>query len=323
MKRNLNFKMLSLNARGIRAFEKRKVLFHWLAKDKSDIIFLQETYSTPKVENIWKSQWRRDIYFSHGLEHSRGVMILVKEGFVCEFKVCCKDTQGSFIILKGVIHGQELVLANIYAPNRANDQCIFFEEIQTHLDDLEIETNCEMFIGGDFNVILDTSMDGVGGKPKLKESCKMIENLCSSFGLIDIWRIRNPEVQRFTWRQKKPIIQRRLDFWLITSSIEEDIENVDISPAIRTDHSAITMDINGIEQKVRGPSFWKFNSILVEDDEYIALIFEKYKKWQEEGSVFQDPRVLWDLLNIKFDTKLYSLRLVKRRPEKEGKNCQL
>ena len=42
----------------------------------------------------------------------------------------------------------------------------FFEEIQTHLDDPEIETNCEMV--GDFNVVLDTNMDGVGGKPKLK-----------------------------------------------------------------------------------------------------------------------------------------------------------
>ena len=140
-------------------------------------------------------------------------MILVKGGFDCEFKVCCEDTQGRFIILKGVIQGHELVLANIYAPNRTNDQCIFFEKIQTHLDDLEIETNCEMVIGGDFNVIHDTSMDGVRGKLKLKEASTKIENLCSSFDLIDIWRIRNPEVQQFTWRQKNPIIQRRLDFW--------------------------------------------------------------------------------------------------------------
>ena len=84
MKCNLNFKMLSLNPEGIRSFQKREVLFHRFAKDKSDIIFLQETYSTSEVENIWKSQWRGDIYFSHGSEHSRGVMILVKEGFDCE-----------------------------------------------------------------------------------------------------------------------------------------------------------------------------------------------------------------------------------------------
>ena len=108
--------------------------------------------------------------------------------FDCEFTVCREDTQGRFIILKSVIQGHEFVLANIYAQNRSNDQCILFEEIQSHLD-LEIETNCEMVIGGDFIVILDTSMDGVGGKPNIK-----IENWCSSFDLIDIWRTKNPEV---------------------------------------------------------------------------------------------------------------------------------
>ena len=47
MTRNLNFKMLSLNVRGIRSLDKRKALFNLLAKEKSDIVFLQETYSTP------------------------------------------------------------------------------------------------------------------------------------------------------------------------------------------------------------------------------------------------------------------------------------
>ena len=55
-KLNLNFGFLSLNVRGIRSFEKRKAVFHWCMKDKADITFLQETYSTPEVENVWKSQ---------------------------------------------------------------------------------------------------------------------------------------------------------------------------------------------------------------------------------------------------------------------------
>ena len=73
-KLNLNFGFLSLNVRGIRSFDKRKALFHWCMKDKADIIFLQETYSTPEVENVWKSQWRGELFFSHGSEHSRGVL---------------------------------------------------------------------------------------------------------------------------------------------------------------------------------------------------------------------------------------------------------
>ena len=49
---------------------------------------------------------------------------------------------------------------------------------------------------------------------------------------IDIWRIRNPDVKRFSWRQKNPAIQRRLDYWLITDSLQEEVEKVDIIPAI-------------------------------------------------------------------------------------------
>ena len=38
-----------------------------------------------------------------------------------------------------------------------------------------------------FNVILDANLDGSGGKPQVKESCKQVEDLCSAFDLIDIY----------------------------------------------------------------------------------------------------------------------------------------
>lgn len=133
MKLNLNFKILSLNVRGSRSFDKRKALFHWLSKEKSNIIFLQETYSTPEVENIWKSQWRGDIFFSHGSEHSRGVMILLKEKFDCEVKVHREDEQGRFVILKSLTQSQPFVYVNIYAPNKVKDQCIFSKKFKNSL----------------------------------------------------------------------------------------------------------------------------------------------------------------------------------------------
>ena len=47
----LDFKILSLNARGICSPGKRQALLIWLQKQKVDItsIFLQETYSTKEV----------------------------------------------------------------------------------------------------------------------------------------------------------------------------------------------------------------------------------------------------------------------------------
>ena len=41
---------MSLNIRGIRAFEKRKPVFSWLVNSDADIFFLQETYSTRDIE---------------------------------------------------------------------------------------------------------------------------------------------------------------------------------------------------------------------------------------------------------------------------------
>ena len=62
---NINFKLLSLNARGIRSFDRRKSIFNWLFKSPADICFLQETCSTPEVENEWKKQWKGKTFFYH------------------------------------------------------------------------------------------------------------------------------------------------------------------------------------------------------------------------------------------------------------------
>ena len=51
---NVNFKLLSLNVRGIRSSTKRKALFLWLNKQKADIIFFQYNKSFDNVCLEWK-----------------------------------------------------------------------------------------------------------------------------------------------------------------------------------------------------------------------------------------------------------------------------
>ena len=196
---NINFKMLSLNVRGIRSFEKRKALFQWIKKENADIIFLQETYSTPDVEQIWKSQWRGEMFFGHGTTNSRGVLVLVKESLDCEIKVCKQNNEGRFIILTGTVQGQPLFLVNIHVPNKNKEQCVFYDEIQKEIDQIQdIDPEPKFIIGGDFNLILDSELDGSGRKPKVKDACTKVENLCNNLDLTDIWRIRNPDVKRFS-----------------------------------------------------------------------------------------------------------------------------
>ena len=55
---NFAFILLSLNARGIRSFEKRKVVFGWVMRQQVDICLIQETYSTKEVEKFVKRSGR-------------------------------------------------------------------------------------------------------------------------------------------------------------------------------------------------------------------------------------------------------------------------
>ena len=71
-----------------------------------------------------------------------------------------------YIILRGNVQEQPFVFVNVYAPNKTSEHCTFFQEIQTELDSLNIEADCDKIIGGDFNVILYPEFDDLGGKPK-------------------------------------------------------------------------------------------------------------------------------------------------------------
>ena len=107
-----------------------------------------------------------------------------------------------------------------------------FDKLQQKLDNLVTGQNQRIIIGGDFNVVRDLDLDSSGGSPKEKESAKVLENICLNYDLIDIWRIRNPDSKLFTWRQKKPLVQRRLDFWLISDVCQDDIEETGIKTAV-------------------------------------------------------------------------------------------
>lgn len=114
----------------------------------------------------------------------------------------------------------------IYAANKCAEQCDFFSKISEELKSSLILADSLFVIGGDFNV---------------KESVKIFEDICLEQDLIDIWRVRHPMEKRFTWRQKTPIIQRRLDYCLENDSLQDYIVSVDIIPSIRSDHSAIIL----------------------------------------------------------------------------------
>ena len=218
-------------------------------------------------------------------------------------------------MLDVTVQGSNYIMGNVYAPNKIQEQCSFFDKLQQKLDNLVTGQNQRIIIGGDFNVVRDLDLDSSGGSPKEKESAKILENICLNYDLIDIWRIRNPDSKLFTWRQKKPLVQRRLDFWLISDVCQDEIEETGIKTAVRTDHSAIIISFNSLEEQMRGPYFWKINSSLMEDEDYVSAINEKNSGMAlAEFNEVTDKRVLWDL--IKYRVRQFTIKYSKDKAKK-------
>ena len=160
---NVNFKIISLNARGIRDFTKRKTIFNWLHKQNADIAFLQETYSTPDIVESWRFQWAGKMFFSHGTNHSRGVLILISDKLQFQLKNTRSDSDGRYVLTDALIQDSPFSLLNIYAPNITSQQCSFSTMLSI-LDDIDSTFSSQLIIGGDFNAHLDAELDRCGGR---------------------------------------------------------------------------------------------------------------------------------------------------------------
>ena len=76
---NMSLKLLTLNVRGLNSSRKRRQVFRWLHLQRSDIIFLQETYSLTETIKRWEAEWGGKVVASHGTTHSKGVMVLFNQ----------------------------------------------------------------------------------------------------------------------------------------------------------------------------------------------------------------------------------------------------
>ena len=279
---DVDLNMISLNVKGLNSFVKRQNILNWLRRRSPDLIFLQETYSTKKVVNVWEKEWKGDMYFSHGSNHSKGVAVLVNKNVDYEVNECICDNNGRYIIIDAVINNTAFVLVNAYAPtcNMPNEQVNFFLELCNKIQNVNQDGNKFIIVGGDMNILMNVLLDRDGGNPRYNGNVmEKVHDLLNKCDLIDIWRVRNPNLRQYTWRQNSPLIQSRLDYWFVSDSLQDFISSVSINPSIKSDHSAICMKLACNFNSVKGPSYWKFNNSLCDDVLYCEELATNTNEW--------------------------------------------
>jgi len=309
-----NIKIISYNVRGINEFKKRRSIFNWIRKHQVHIAFLQETYSSVEKENQWQNEWGGNIIFRHGTKHSRGTAVLLANNIDYKVIEVKSDSSGRIIVLQLEIEDEKVCLINVYAPNEENAQIAFFNNLKNLMSQGEIKENYQLVIGGDFNLVLNPDLDKKGGllNTKIRARERLIE-LIEEFNLIDVWRVMNPDKKRFTWRQKMPQIHCRLDYFLISDTLQDNTHEVDILPAFKSDHSSIIINLRKTEQELKGKGYWKFNNLLLNEETFVNEMHDKIDVWKEDGKHF-GPVQLWEW--IKYNIRNFCIDYSKERAKK-------
>ena len=118
--------------------------------------------------------------------------------------------------------------------------------------------------------------------------------------LIDAWRVLYPDTLRYTWRRRKPEIQCRLDLFLVSQSLMCNVTHADISTGYKTDHSIIDISI-AVHSNPRGPGFWKLNTFLLTEIEYVNQIKSTIQAVKEEyqNDDTTNSALMWEMIKLK------------------------
>lgn len=305
----VNLSVISLNVRGIREQTKRRSIFSFLKDQEANVYFLQETYSQPADENVWKNEWGGKIFFSHGTNHSKGVCTLISPFVNCQMDYSYANTSGRIILVTIVLGTKKLSLCNIYAPNDQSNQLEFMQELNNCIiDKTELTT---LIVGGDWNCTL-SKKDKIGGAPwKPSNYSNLVLTTMDMFDLVDIQRVRHPKLCKFTYESKSLKMKSRLDFFLVAKTLTRSVKNSEIYPSIAPDHNAIYISLSWSSETPRGPGLWKFNNTLLNDEQYTAMIRSTYAETRSYYSHLEDKRLLWEM--IKMEIRSASISYAKHK----------
>jgi exonuclease III len=235
------------------------------------IICLQETYSAPGGLELWTKEWGGDIHINNETTHSKGVAILIPKNMVYDIKTIKKDNNGRYILLSGTFNTHDLTLLNVYSPtgDKVKEQVQFLESITEYIN----EYNNNLIIAGDLNTYL-TEIDKHGKVKKKSEYAKKINNIIDDTDMVDVWRLLNPTTKRYTWRKMSinGIKQSRLDYIIIPKSFLNNIETIEIKHNIYSDHNPVHLKIKPTQSSSKGRGFWKFNTSLLKDIDYVTKV---------------------------------------------------
>ena len=233
-----NLTFLTNNVKGILSSKKRTKLIEYFKSklNHNGFCFLQEMHSTIKNENTWVNDFNGLVFFSHEASNTCSALIayLGKTSFSLNKQKT--DKAGRILILDITLDADQHILINLSDANTETERCkILKNELQSLLKFFDINQNKRIIFADGFNIFFISKLEARGGKPlPQKKSIIKSVDIEESLDICDIWRIRNPKHQNFTFRQNHStgFIERQLDYIFISNCLQEFVNYTDVLPAL-------------------------------------------------------------------------------------------
>lgn len=305
-------RLCTYNASGLRDFNKRKQIFVLLKYKKVDIVFIQETHMLEEDLSMWQNQWGGKMISAYGAADSRGMLILLRKHLNAKIKDINTDVNGRFIVVELEIDGIEIVLSNVYAPNR--DSPTFFAEVVAIV---ELYENPNVIWGGDFNFAVNPFMDRKLSHHNNDLARDFFIQYCNDNDLVDVWRLMNPELRQYSCCHPNSTDHNwhkfsRLDMFFMVQGLANNVSKSIMQTGFQSDHSFVIMDLS-FSEHIRGPGYWKFNVEHLHDPKFVKAMNAIIEESQQGNQL--DNRSQWQKTKgamIQF-CKQYSIDKAKER----------
>ena len=203
-------------------------------------------------------------------------------------------------------------MINLYNANTENEQIDVLSTFFELLEEFDISPTKQLVMAEDFNLFFNSKLEAQGGNPTLKKKslAKLIE-FKETYDLCNIWRVRNTKSKRFNFTQKHYLgfIQRRLDYILISNTLQEFVTMTEILTPVSTDHLPVLFSLSKEKTTIRAKGFWEFNSSLTKDQNYITEIKKLIRNFSNENESLFNHQLKWKL--VKYEVRKFTIKYKK------------
>lgn len=255
-------KIVSWNINGYNTVD-RYGGFSQILKEKPSFICLQEVkVSDPEqLYTIFTSEYEHYYNFSSNKGHN-GVYIYAGKSanrMITEIGMDRFDSEGRFLCLEY----EDYYIVNVYMPHGGRDKQNLFYKLESYrylIDFLSKIKKQKVFVMGDFNIASeDIDVERYKENRKnimfTKEERDVFGRLLQS-GYKDAYRLIYPNKREYSWwpyayNARERNVGWRIDYFLITQKLEDDVEEVTIRTDIAgSDHCPLQLHVTERSQKL-------------------------------------------------------------------------